>query len=104
MMEFGVYRIVKSGRAGLVVDGRCNSGRISVGIEFKRVYSAIVEKSRLGYQDVGRTRLASVKLKVTRIEAYGRDLSEIETGLTARLHLAGSGADQVPDGSILGSE
>lgn len=82
----------------LVVKGRCLSGPIRVGrvftsiYRFKDVHSPILE--RLDEH--------SVALRVDRIVAYQRELTEIDSGLTAKLELSGSGESMVQSGMVLG--
>jgi len=42
-----------------------------------------------------------LELKVDRIQAYGASLETLSPGVTARLHLSGTGIDTVEDGRIL---
>jgi len=87
MSEFGVYGAEHVGGLGSVV-GRCYCGRLHVGSVFLRLNSPA-------------NTLAKVRFVVTRIEAYGRDLIEIDEGLTARLHLDGDGWTLVEHGCVL---
>lgn len=103
-IEFGVHHVSQCARDTIAVEGRCYSGKITIGHEFRKVYAASVEKTQKAYKDVGRIQLAAINLRVMKIEAYNHEVPEIESGLTARLHLSGSGAEQVTGNTILGSD
>src|SRR5262245_46165346 len=87
--EFGIHEIVQNADSRVVIDGRCNGGVIAVGDQFHRLYRVTVERTMAAYREVERALIATTDLKVTKIEAYGRELPAIEEGLTARLYLQG---------------
>lgn len=53
-------------------------------------------------QTLRRVDESSVSLRVERIVAYRRDFDEIDSGMTARLELAGDRQDAVQSGMVLG--
>jgi hypothetical protein len=86
MAELGVHGIERI--APCTVIGRCYKGPLRVGGTFT------------SFEDeTGSTHL--VRLEVTRIEAYRRELDEIDEGLTARLTLRGDGAALVQEKGAL---
>ena len=85
MVEFGVHGV--EGQACAVI-GRCYRGPLRVGVVLRRF------EDRAG-------RAHGVELVVDGIEAYGRRLSEIDEGITARLFLRGDGWGSLEDVGIL---
>jgi hypothetical protein len=76
LVEFGVHGVEVVEPCTVV--GRCYKGPLKIGGTFT------------SFQDEARTE-HSVCLEITQIEAYNRQLDEIDEGLTARLTLSGSG-------------
>ena len=89
-MQFGVHGVTDEGLATAVI-GRCYVGPICVGDFFDQLIS----------EDEASGSGQPIRLRVLRIEAYGHDLPELDTGLTARLHLSGDLPAQLADGWVL---
>lgn len=87
MSEFGVHGLDRMNERGAVI-GRCHRGVIRVGDTFATAITP-------GAAPV------QVKLQVARIEAYERDLAEVDEGLTARLYLHGEGWAALGPGAVL---
>jgi hypothetical protein len=83
MFEFGIHDIDRN-----TVIGRCYKGPLRVGEMFT------------SFEDEANT-THPVELEITCIEAYNRELEEIDAGLTARLTLRGLGADSLSQRGVL---
>lgn len=84
---FGLHDVTVIGAAVTVI-GRCYAGVLGVGAVFTSVVAADGTA-------------APVDLAIVRIEAYQRDLDQIEEGLTARLTLRGPAAAALHAGAVL---
>jgi hypothetical protein len=90
--------IVEQLTGKLVVKGRCLAGPIRVGWVFTSIYRfKDVRAPFLERLDEQR-----VALRIDRIVAYKRELTEIDSGLTAMLELSGSEGSLVQSGMVLG--
>jgi hypothetical protein len=78
MGQFGIHAV--EGADSVI--GRCYRGPLKLGVVFT------------SFEDESGT-MHSVRLKITRIEAYRRELDELDEALTARLHLRGDGLEIV---------
>lgn len=76
-IEFLVYEIKQDGDIARV-GGIVNKGKISVGVTFSYVLDKFGEKT-------------SVRLEVTDIVAYRRQITELPNGMSGELHVIGEG-------------
>jgi hypothetical protein len=86
MFAFGIHRIELSEPCTVI--GRCYEGPLRVGGAFT------------SFDDEGGT-AHIVRLEITHIEAYNRELDEIDEGLTARITLQGIGGHLLKERGIL---
>jgi hypothetical protein len=92
-VEFGVEAATADG-PDLVVTGRCHAGPIRPGTMFARAFRYL--HTQVGGEFVRSLEVDErpIRLVVRTIEFYGQFVSELDTGLTGRLRLAG---DVLPD-------
>jgi hypothetical protein len=91
MAQFGVHGI-KVTNDEVVAVGRCYKGPLTTGAVF-----VLVQPESSGTFEPSQT----VNLTVDKIVAYNREITEIDEGLTAELHMSGEGTTAVQVGSIL---
>jgi translation elongation factor EF-Tu-like GTPase len=84
---FGLHGVTVIGDAVTVI-GRCYAGVLRVGA----VFTSVVAPDGTA---------APAHLAILRIEAYQRDLDQLEEGLTARLTLRGTAAAALLAGAVL---
>jgi hypothetical protein len=92
MGEFGVHDVEHIAET-TIVSGRCYKGPLSVGDTFLSVISLGPTGDRLDSQPV--------KLKIQEMIAYGREMDQIDEGLTAKIKLAGESGELVSQQSVL---
>jgi hypothetical protein len=93
-IEFGVEEATV-GDDQLFVTGRCYQGPIHVGDLF------VVARQQQTTEVSEGSDARAVRLTIKAIAAYGRSLEILDSGLTARLELAGAGATAVRHRDIL---
>lgn len=102
LREFSVDGVDAREGTRVTVIGRNFTHPLSVGDTFTRSYRLIppenVDRHTVPWLAVDEHPL---ELKVDRIQAYGASLETLSAGVTARLHLSGTGIDAVADGRIL---
>gem|GEM_PF-2918090 len=92
-----VSQIVKEGNT-FIVDGRCVERPIRVGDVFDKVINVHMSKTAKTHGPAVMQEKASIALKVESIMAYQKKLTELDTAMTGRLTLSGTGGDLVnPD-------
>ncbi len=91
MIEFGVHgRSEDEGRVSVI--GRCFLGPIRVGSVFRRMRRQIDDTSVSGVE---------IRLEVSAIQAYHRELGALDSGLTGELVLKGQAPVELGDGWTL---
>lgn len=86
-MEFLIYEVFHDG-GGPRVSGIVNKGSVSLGAEFVAVRDGSGSSN-------------PVKLKVSKIIAYRREITELPTGMSGELHVDGNGIGQLEGGGML---
>ena len=92
MAEFGVHG-VEHDKGTTIVIGRCYKDTLAVGDTFQLV--TLLEPQG------GEAKSHAVNLTIQRMVAYGREMEQIDEGLTAQLRLAGEGGERVIPQSVL---
>jgi hypothetical protein len=101
-IEFYVAAVEDSPEGFLAI-GRCYEGPIHLEDTFLFAYRLDAPRDPDGgYRRVTRFAERQIKLTVARIEAYGKRLTELSSGSTARLLLIGDGQSVVHNDDVLG--
>lgn len=87
-MEFGINTVSPVTNREALITGRCFYGKISVGARFRRAFVVILSPDESTSE---RRLIANVDLRITKIEAYGKELDELDEGLTAAITVCGDG-------------
>ena len=103
-LAFQLARIERLGTHKATAAGRNVRDELRVGDRLGVVYSEVPSDPDQPYEcEWLRTDVRSVDLEVTSLWAYGRSLTAIGRGMTARVDVAGRGVEQLRDGDTLGS-
>ncbi len=93
MGSFGIHEVTIVAANEFVVTGRCYEEPILIGDIFRFLYELNDEQRPKSER--------RIELKVVRLEAYGRQLKQLEGGLTAAMSLIGTGGEQLRDRFVL---
>lgn len=87
------------------IAGLCNSGSITLGSTFLKVYKYLRGKDENGFPVVkGKEFLRDIEVKVKRIRTYHRDIDELPQGMTGELWLEGEEGLQIQPKEFLVGE
>ena len=99
-IEFGISKINLEG-CKAIIEGRCHYGPIVCESIFTEISSMTVKMTKEIAEPATLHHLAQVEIKVAAIWAYGHQLEELSSGMTARLEIIGTGFEHLKVGFVL---
>ena len=98
-LQFSLDEVARIGDV-IRARGRCIRGPIVPGDTFDTAYAPLLTYRADGY-DVEQTKERSVQMEVVAIFAYRKEIPECSQGMTAELHMVGTGDDELGVGYVL---
>jgi hypothetical protein len=99
-IEFGISKINLEG-CRAIIEGRCHYGPIVCGSTFTEISAITVEMTKKMAGPATLHHLAQIEIKVDSIWAYGHQLKELSSGMTARIEISGTGFEHLKAGLVL---